>query len=554
MGKPTKTGKFRLPRPRRWRLVALLAALFVLVAGGSFVVTSYLGRRAKEPPALTLFAGSEPAGLNPLVLNDPISPELGGLFFDPLVRVDGAGRAVPTLATAWASADGGTTWTVRLRDGVTWHDGRRLTADDVTFTYGALAAVDFDFNAGGFWRRCRVAKVDDRTVRFTLPVADAFFPWRLTAPILPRAKLYGVPYYLWPAHETAKKPVGTGPFIFEDWKPGRGLTAKANAAYWGGVPGFGRVSVRFTPLNGREVGAGPISPEQAAALGKDRRFDIIAHPGPSYFFIALNQKLGSSAAARFGDPRVREALATSLDRRKVIEAAGLKGASGSRDRAYPLASPFLPGVWPNTDGEGPDTPYDLGRAKALLAAAGWKDTDGDRVVDKDGQSLRFTLLAPRDPARLKAAQAVAKQWSRLGVVANVQAVSPADLFARMAPPFDYEALLGRFVLGPDPDVIDVFASNRIPGAEPDGFLTGGANFFAYRDTRVDGLLVKAGGTTEPAALQQLYRDLQSALAADPPAVFLWGEQSYYAVPRGLRGAAPGPFGALWNVGQWRLGR
>ncbi len=556
MGKhqrPTETRRTR----RRWKFIALLAALFVLGAAASYVGAKYVGRWSKERPTLTIFTGREPPGLNPLVLADPTATELADLFYDPLVRVDAAGRTVPALATAWTSPDGGATWTVRLRDAVTWSDGRRLTADDVTFTYTTLTSPEFDFNAGGFWCGYKVAKLDALTVRFTLPAADAFFPWRLTVPILPRAQLEGIPYHLWPGHATARQPVGTGPFILEDWKAGRSLTARANPDYWGGAPGFSRVEVRFTPLDGREVGAGVVDAAKAVALGKDRRFEVIAHPGPSYFLIALNQRAGTPGAALFGDSRVREALATSLDRGKVIEAVGVK--------AYPLSSPFLPGLWPaaarDPGGQGPGgrvAAPDLDRARALLTAAGWQDSDGDGVLDRDGRPFRFTLLAPKEPApgldRPAAAQEVARQWSRLGVVANVKVAPLADLFAAMAPPFAYEAMLSRFVIAPDPDVIDVFASDRIPGVEPDGLLTGGANFSSYSDPHVDAILSKAGRTTDPAALQGAYTDLAAALAADPPAVFLWGEQSYYAVPRGLRGAAPGPFGALWNIGEWRLGR
>jgi peptide/nickel transport system substrate-binding protein len=525
------------------RLLALVAAVFVLDAAAACVAVGYLGRKAKEPPTLTLAIIGEPAGLNPLILSDQRGADAARLFYEPLINVDGAGRPAPGLAVSWSSADGGRTWTVRLRPGVIWHDGRRFTADDVVFTYASLADTNFIFNPGGFWRGLGVAKLDDLTVRFTPAAPDSFLPWRLTLPVLPEGQLSGVPFDQWPTHPTVAKPVGTGPYVFEEWRPGQSLTARANPNYWGGPPAFGRVTLRFH--------------EAAADRGFKRVGEIRSFRGSSYFFIAFNQKAG---VGLFDDSRVRQALSVGLDRRKVLEAAGLAGVRGRRDAAYPLASPFPPGVWPNVADEGPSVAPDVGRAKALLAAAGWKDSDGDGLVDRAGHQLRFTLLAPEEPAparpttRIKAAQEVAAQWRKIGVAAEVKAVSLADLFARMAPPFAFEAMLGRFVLGPDPDVADVFASSRVPGVEPDGYLTGGANFFSYRDAKVDGLLAQAAVTTDAGALQKLYLQLQETFIGDPPLLVLWGDLGYHAVPKGLKGLDPGPFSVLWNIASWQPAR
>lgn len=550
----------RLP----WRLIGLLAAVAVIGLSAAHLVISYVGRRATEPPVLNIAILGEPSGLNPLVLSSQAGSDVARLFFDPLVYVDGAGSTGPGLATTWTSADAGRTWTVRLRSGVTWHDGRRFGADDVVFTYAALADVNFDFNAGGFWRGLQVVKVDDLTVRFTPPSADVFFPWRLTVPILPRGQLAGVPYDQWPTHPTALKPVGTGPYVFEDRRPGQSLSGRANPGYWAGAPAYARVTVHFyaghevpsATYASRAVDAGPIGPAQVCEATKSAGFrrgtEVVSRRGSSYFFIALNLKAG---VGFFDDPRVRQALSLALDRQRVLEAAGLVAAAGRKDSAYPLASPFPPEVWPNVGREGPSTASDPGRARSLLKAAGWKDGDGDGVVDRGGRPLRFTLLAPEEPSgadtRLRASREVAAQWRKVGVAAEVKAVSLADLFAAMAPPFNYEALLGRFILAPDPDVADVFASNRVPGVEPDGYLTGGANFMSYRDSKVDGLFAEAAQTTDPAALQQIYLQLQDALMADSPLLVLWGDLQYHVVPRGMKGFDPGPFGALWNIGRWQ---
>jgi peptide/nickel transport system substrate-binding protein len=536
-------------RPARSALVlaGVIIAVAAAGAGLGLLALRTLGSRFGLAPVagatFTELSAAEPAGLNPLVFEDDLSRRVSALFLGGLTRVNGAGEALPDLATAWTPELDGRVWTFELRRGVRWHDGRTFSAADVVFTYDSLTGADFPGSLYNRWQGIQVLQLDDFVVKFVLPAPNPFFPLETATPILPRHRLSGVPPYKWATHETARAPVGTGPFKFAAWTDGKEIVAEANAAYHLGSPALARFVFKVTPdpavALARGEGQAAMVPAAAAGAGGQgdraarRRLKVFTWAAPDYAFLALNAGAGAGAGAFFNDVRVRRAVAHAINRTKAAEAAS----------TVLVDSPFPPGWWAHNPAlKAPK--YDPGRARELLAQAGWKDL-----------AVTLTVIRGRD-ADARAAVSIAGDLAAVGIRAGVKTEDFSDAIAKMAPPFAFDGLLAHWPLDPNPDVQDLFSSTAVPSAGAYGVIRGGANFVRLKSAEVDRLLTEAasGASADPAKAREAYHRLEQAIVDAQPYVFLWAPALHYAVSSRVVGPAPGPWGIYHNVHEWKIVR
>jgi peptide/nickel transport system substrate-binding protein len=319
-----------------------------------------------------------------------------GNVFDRLVSLDSNMDIAPELAKDWDISDDGLTYTFYLEEGVTFHDGTPFNAEAVKFTFDRL--IDPETGStffGDYGMIDSVAVIDDSTVEFTLGYPYGPFLRRLAmteAGILSPTAVEEL------GPDFSSHPVGAGPFIVDEWVSGERLVLVRNENYWQELPKLERVNFSF------------IAEEQAriaALLAGDTDFDTVIPPsllsmveadpnmvierGPSLFpeWVAFNVE-----KAPFDDVLVRRAAGYAMDIDTIIEEIYL----GVGVRA---TQPVAPGVFGFDDTIEP-IPYDPEMARDLLAQAGWEDTDGDGVVDKDGQkfSAEFLIMAVTEIQRM----------------------------------------------------------------------------------------------------------------------------------------------------------
>ncbi|MDP2871408.1 MAG: ABC transporter substrate-binding protein [Bacillota bacterium] len=598
---------------RRLGRIAVFGGLLVLLLGlaaGLFVawrwpaelgrmrqaVTARLarllpGRGGAEAGVYVEGLRDEPRGLNPLLYVDPASRHVASLLFVGLTRVDSAGRAQPGLAVSWESTAGNRVWTFKMRTGATWHDGQPITARDVTFTIGALAAIDFPGPVSGEWQGHRATLSGEDTVVITLPAPAPDFPVRAAVPVLPRHILSTVPYYDWYRAPFNQRPVGSGPFRFGEWRAGDELSLVAYPGYFLGAPGLPGITFRFVGAGGAGAGAAPpVEPPAygyAAELFGLRAADFAGGAGgrrPQGGLVLpgavseTERRQRDLTVRRFADltfaallpnhrrpalePAVRAAINLAIDPAALMAAAarenGIQGQlwQGPDRQAGPYAyagGPFLPGT-PAADGQPATYRRDAAAARQFLAQAGWADSNADGIVEKGGRVLELALVLPADrPDLAAAAGEAARQAREAGIRVMLQPLGVGEYLARWGPPFDFDLLLLEWVTLTPGDVYELFHSSQVPVRGAAGELRGGANVAGVADTTLDSMLAefRALPAADEVGRATLHRTINERLTSLSAWIWLWRETAYYAHPRNLEGPGPGPWGLYWNVHEWR---
>ena len=329
----------------------------------------------------------------------------------------------PRLAESWDWSEDHKVLTLSLRPGVTWSDGVPVTAEDVRWTWQMQTHADVKWGRAESKENIEnVEVVDELTVRVRYHHKS---PSQLAeineGPILPRHLWSELPPSQWIDNATwfEHNMVSSGPYRLESWEPQQQIVLVRNAAYFEeGLPYIDRVVFRIVPDKSNQVRqllsgdldlVRAVPAANAAEIEASDRTQLLSFWHRQYNFIAWNL-----CRDLFTDRRVRKALTLAIDRSTLVEAL-LQG------RGRVGASPVISTVWaadPNLE----PLPYDPEQAKMLLAQAGWSDTDGDGVLDKDGRALSFEIMTNSSSrVRVDAAVMIQEQLRRSGVDASVAA-------------------------------------------------------------------------------------------------------------------------------------
>lgn len=329
-----------------------------------------------EKKTLVFGRGADSEQLDPSKVTDGESIYVTNQLFDTLVQYKQENTEVePSLATEWKTSDDGLTWTFQLREDVTFHDGTDFTAEDVVYNFerwatsGEYVYYGYMFGAsegdlGGIIES--VEATGDYEVTFTLSEPNAPFLYTLAMPPFgissPDAiEKHGEDYF--------KNPVGTGPFVFEDWVNDDKITVVKNEDYFGEVAKVDEVIFRVIPDNGArfmELQAGSIdlmnglNPQDIGTAESDENLQIIRRPSMNVSYMAFNtDKEGPTS-----NKKVRQAINLAIDKESLITLFDGVGKAAK--------NPMPPSLWGYND-EIEDYGYDVEEAKRLLAEAGYED-------------------------------------------------------------------------------------------------------------------------------------------------------------------------------------
>jgi peptide/nickel transport system substrate-binding protein len=539
-------------RPRPCEGVAVRPA-FALIA-----LLLALGLRgpapAAGPPPLRFNVAADPGTLDPLFAHADaanVEQQLAHLAFEPFFDLDPSGRPVPELlATIPTAANGGIspdgrTIVYHLRRGVRWSDGVPLTARDVLFTLHAILDPANPVGSREGYELIDAATAPDPlTVRVHLK--------RAWAPAVATFFAYGTsPQYVLPEHVLAHQgpldraafgaapSVGDGPFAFVEWRRGDRLTYRANPLYWRGRPKVERLEIGIVPdpqtnltlLRSDSLDFNLIAPSQQAVLAG---VDGIAFTSVATALIAglaLN-----TTHPPFDDPRVRRALAASLDRGGISAKITLG--------KYPVADSDRPRFSWAYDASILQPPFDPRAADAAFDAAGWRrGPDGKRR--KGGRSLALTYVQfPETTTGVRVATVAQRELEERGVDVTLKSISNAQLFLPQT---------GVLASG----AFDVAYVPWSMGADPDDrFLYGcsaaAKNYMRYCDPRVERLESAAIAATGRDARRAAYRAIDRIVAHDVPIIYLFNPSYVYAYRKRLHGFAPNAFSPTWNAYDWSL--
>jgi peptide/nickel transport system substrate-binding protein len=449
---------------------------------------------------------ADPEGFDPHITSAHSSFEILENVYDTLVTVDDNLNMVPSLAESWDISDDNLTWTFTLREGIKFHNGRDLTADDVVYSYERI--LDEETGSGVAWRFGSVESVeaaDDMTVVINLTEPSPNLLGRIGA----YKGMSIIPEEIVEDGTIDTHPVGTGPFKFVEYMPGDHVTLEANPDYWEeGKPYLDGVefkiipdeTVRLTNLQTGEVHwVDSLPPQRVTKLATSGEVIVDMVSGGDYWYIGVNLN-----REPFDDVRVRQAIAYAINRTDVAAAA-------KWDTATPNDGPIPPDSFWYYDYQ----PYeqDLEKARQLLADAGYPN-------GFDAEFMPTTFYEET----VRTAQVLQAQLSQIGINTEIRSLEWGTWLE--------EEGAGNF---------DMYICGWIGNIDPDDFFYAQHhtdlffNFTGYSNPEVDELLDAGRVETDEAARKEIYDQVQKMIIDDAPYVYLYNPAIVQAWRPGVHG-------------------
>lgn len=498
---------------------------------------------AATPRVVRMHITQDPASLSLIGKTDLNTEIVAMRVTDALVQYDEHMTLRPLLAESWNISVADRTITFKLRDGVFWHDGEPLTSADVLFTIKKLREPETENRTWGPDLRGLIGleAPDAHTVVATYSEikADALSGWR--APILP-AHIAANDEDLFNG-EFARHPIGCGPFKFVRYVRGQEIVLEANDDYWGGRPQIDRLEIKiftdqqtaFQALMTGDLHIMVMSSNMWRQLGESAeadRFVRTSYKRLAAWVLGWNQR-----SPYFADARVRRAMVLALDRESFIENVA-DGMAHLGATTFPPAS-----IWADPDLE--PYGYDPDQARRLLSEAGWVDSDGDGVRERDDVRLAFTLLVAVGPQQLTEWMAVWQQqsWAEVGVETTIEQIE-FQAFRERRNAGDFH-VLGQSFHFTDPDMTALYHS---------GQTQGGYNFWGNADPEMDALLEAVSHTLDPDLRRVEMFRLQRLLHEREPVTALFFFDAPLAYDKRLAGVTLSPLGyanTIHGPREWR---
>jgi peptide/nickel transport system substrate-binding protein len=529
-------------------VIALIGLMAAVSVGAVFL------DRAERTGVVPAYGGTyiegvvgSPQYLEPILASSDLDQDVVHLVFAGLTQLDRDGSVVPDLAT-FATEGDGKIWTFTIRDDAKWQDGEAVTSADVTYTVSLVQDKAYVGPFSDAFRGVKTEVISPKVVRFTLPDAFGSFAANTTLPLLPAHRLPGVTYNDLPRQTFNQRPIGSGPFRVVE-ADARQVTLARNDDYYKVRPerirpyldrivlrSYPDASEALTALGRGEIdGVGGLSTSDAERARTFKNVSLYSFPTGDYTALFFNVRPEKTT---FRDRVVRQAIATAIDKGKVLDLA-VDGRGKVADEMAPPTS------WAYVrDIKRYDHSFD--EARRMLDEADWKDHDGDGVRDKGGVKLAFGISTSDEPSRVAAALQIVQDLKQVGIAAELRAVPFADLIETVVRERTYDALLIGITGSGDPDPYPLFHSSEI--SDP------GHNFSGYFTLPLDRALENSRRTSVQAKRLELITPVFQAIANEVPAVFLYFSDYLYAQSKQVQGLrimpVSSPSDRLWNVQDW----
>lgn len=469
---------------------------------------------------------------------------VNNLVFDGLIYNNEKGEPVPNVAESYEVSEDGKTYTFKLNKGIKFTNGQELTAKDVAFTFTSICDPGYDgprmdavsnlvgyeeYNKGDAKNVEGIKVIDDYTISFTNKNVDAAGIWNFEYGIMPESVYKFEKGNFQAVKDKLLEPVGSGAYKFVHFKPGQEVKFEKNPDYWKGEPKIPYIVMKVTNAQTllQELMAGTVDIDRVGA--KPENIDPLKQAGflnldlymkNGYGYIGLNY--GSD---KVKDPKVRQALLYGLNREGFMQ-------SYYQGYGQVYNSHILPTSWAYN----PDVPkyeYNPEKAKELLDEAGWKDTNGNGVRDKDGVELELQWLTYTGSKYVDALIPIVQQsWEQIGVKVTPELMEFGTMMDKVNNR-EYDIFNGAWNLSIDPDPSGIFAiSQDVPG---------GFNNIGWRNEEADKLLKEGKGTTNQEERKKAYAEWQLKFSEDVPYILIGDAQEMFASNSRVKGYNPSTY-------------
>ena len=463
--------------------------------------------------------------LNPLLAASEPEQAVSRLLFSSLYNYDVTGALHTDLAESMTVKDD-KVYTIKLRNAV-WHDGKKLTAEDVVYTINLIKNPQVRSPLRVNWLDISARAIDDSTVEFMLPAVYAGFSHALTFPVIPKHILQSVSPSSMREADFSSNPVGSGPFAVRRVQTSESTSStdvvrmEPNTKYYGAVSTLSRLELRAygnESLLVKAVNSGEVSAASGLSLSAADNIKSKQYSTKHWLLNKGVYLLMNNRSQTLQDARVRQALRYATDTSSIRTTVG--------DNVARLDTPILQSQIGQKLPAAPD--YNLDKAKALLKEAGWTYNQG-QWKGKDGRPLAVavTTSSGRDEYK-KIVDALKQQWSKLGVDVQLREIDTSStttsFVQSVLQPRDYDALLYELELGADPDVFAYWHSSQASAS--------GYNFANYSNRTVDNDLVGGRSRTNSALRAAKYIQFVNQWLNDAPAIGLYQSVGSYVLNNG----------------------
>lgn len=528
----------RLPNVQRF-IIGWVGLLLILSIGIIFqtraLAPKYQSLQAQSGGTYTEGIIGSFTNANPLYASSGVDSSVSRLVFSSLLKHDENNKLTGDLAESWSIDSSERIYTVKLKPGLQWHDGKPLTSKDVVFTYQLIQNPDTKSYLLPSWQNIKIDAPDERTIVFTLPNSLSSFPDSLTNGLVPEHILESVdPSQLRSNSFNNENPVGSGPFRFSQVelvglapndRQAR-VAMNASDSYYEGRPGIETFIIRTfadeTSLTKafelKEISAmvGLAStPDQFQNQDDVEEFSVPLTGEVLVFFKTTQEVLK--------DVAVRKALVLAADKQEMFE-----------QLPYPLLSINAPLLKTHV---GYDKAYAQvtnkpEEAKKILDEAGWITDSKTKIRAKDGQKLSFRLFSQITSEYSSIAGSLQEQWREIGVDMQVELQNDQELQSTLAL-HNYDALLYGISVGSDPDVYAYWH-----GSQASVQSATRLNFSEYKSTVANQALEAGRTRSDPQIRAAKYKPFLEAWRNDAPALALYQPRFLYIVHPPLHGYAP----------------
>ncbi len=509
-----------------WQKIRALSLVIWILLAFSGMAEAAPASGASDPVDgdwLIYHLSAEPATLNPVTSTDAYASNINGFIYESLLKRDEKTlELVPVLAESWDISEDHLVYTFRLKRNIFWEDGEPFTARDIQFSFERIRdpKVDAAHLLNYYKDIARLDVLDDYTVRFHYSIRYfRALEFCGGIPIVPAHVFKESDDFN--QHAIGRQPLGTGPYRFLHWDTGKEIVLVRNEKYWGERAHLDRivfkiitdptVSLQVLKQGGLDIMS--LRPIQWVKQTQNRRFtesyDKLKYYLPTYSYIGWNLR-----SPMFSDRRARQAMTMLLDRQTMLNRL-LFGLGTVVSGTFYINSPdYDRGIEPY--------PYDIKAATTLLEEAGWKDRDGDGLLDKDGKPFSFEfLLSAGSKFGEQLATILQENLKQIGIRMEIRKLEWA-VFIQRIQDHNFDACTLAWSLGWESDPYQLWHSSQ---AEK------GSNYVGFINAEADRIIEEARQEFDPVKRREMYHRFHRILHEEQPYTFLFTTEALVAVSK-----------------------
>ncbi|MEK7635820.1 MAG: peptide ABC transporter substrate-binding protein [Patescibacteria group bacterium] len=463
----------------------------------------------------------QPVFINPILAVSDADRDLTELLFDNLFN----------MAESYKTNENGEVWRYRIKDEVYWHDGQRVTSDDIIFTIELIQNPDSYSPLFSSWNGVKVSRISEREVEFKISSPYVFFKSNIE-------DLKPIPKHIFASIPPANirlsnynlEPIGSGPFVFRYFNKRadgyiKNYELEKNENYYNKKPYIDKLNITFYNKEDELINAFNSGLIDGLGIAEKKSIEKVNFSNNTFSLRMLKYYavfFNPYSHQALKDKNVRLALLTATNKNGIIK----KIFSG---QATEVSDPLINTI-NETKNNSTKPEFSLEKAAQILESTGWKIKDNEireKDIDKENVALEFILTVPEIPFLVETAELIKSDWEKIGIKLNLLVLPLSEINNNAIKNRDYQMILFGNILGRNPDIFSFWHSSER--------FYPGLNLSLYESKTADSLLETIRKDFNDEKRQSDLLSLNSLITSDSPAIFLYSPNYLYVARKNLGG-------------------